>query len=264
MITIIPIKNIKAAIRPSFLTHWHEPRIVSSKQIITRSCKIRRPLAFQLISIDTTAMDVAHVKHFPIFFRISFRIKISKAAISRHLMFMLDDGIQFPSEWRVNPGLPVIVTTFCKMPKMIDHTSTCKRRTFLIECNAPRVADTFRKKFELACFGVDTKKRTSEVMLFALMFDFASIENTIEPIKPAIWPPSKGIRKLMRILSAKACNNNFALISLAIVIGILKQKKIRRVNDPNTTMAHCNSRGNIKSLCKDGNLIDFAIVVGVF
>ncbi len=150
------------------------------------------------------------------------------------------------------------------MPKMIDHTSTYKSRTFLIESNAPGVANPFRKKLELACFRVDTKKRTSEVMLFALMFDFTAIENTIEPIKPTIWPPSKGIRKLMCILSAKACNNNFALISLAIVIGILKQKKIWGVGDPNTTMAHCNSGRNIKALSKDGNLIDFAIVVGIF
>ena len=143
--------------------------------------KYVEPSRCNLIDVDATAVNVAHVKAFAILRRIGVAVEIGEAAIGRLLMFVLDDGAELPGERRIRPALALVIARFGQVPQMIDHTGTDKGAAFLVPGDAPRIAGALREQLKFARVRVDAKQ--AQVKLKSLPFCLTWLElNT--PLRP--------------------------------------------------------------------------------
>ena len=68
----------------------------------------------------------------------------------------------------------------------------------------------------------------------------------------------------MRVIAAKAGDDDLAPVGAAVAIGVLQEEDVRRVGHPHATGADGDARRDIQIVGKDGKAVGPAVVVGVF
>src|SRR6202044_1081591 len=85
-----------------------------------------------------------------------------------------------------------------------------------VERQAPGIAGPFAEDFEFLRLRMDAKQGTSEVEGFAVLLDDAAIENAVEAIEPAIRAPGERVRQFVRVMSAKAGDDDLRLSQFSV------------------------------------------------
>ena len=159
------------------------------------------------------------------------------------------------------------------MPQVIDHARRKEELTLIVDRNSPGVAGAFSENIELFGVRIDPPQGTSErpagVVFFVVRVVFAVlhvrvVKDSIETIQPAVWPPGQRVRQFVGIVSAPAGEEDFGLVGFQIAIGVLQEEQIRRVTDPDPAVSDVDPRRDVEPLGKDRDLIDLAVLIGVF
>jgi hypothetical protein len=64
--------------------------------------------------------------------------------------------------------------------------------------------------------------------------------------------------------ATEACDNDFGFVGFAITIGVLHEKEIGGICDPNSTVSYGDARWNIEPFSEDGDFIHGTIAIGIF
>ena len=149
---------------PVFCTTGMNQASLAVRKVGFRLATVGRAVAAERIAVDAAAVDVAHVQLFAILGRIGVAVKKRDAAVSRHLMRVVDDRFELPRVRRIRTALAMVVAGFGQMPQMIDHTGADEGAALVVEGDAPGIARPFGKQLELARPRMNAKQRAGEIV----------------------------------------------------------------------------------------------------
>ena len=109
------------------------------------------------------------------------------------------------------------------MPKVIDHAGADEGAPLVIKSNAPWIAGSFAKEFELSSDRMDAKEGASEFKYFSILLNAAWVEHSIESIEISVRSPGETIGKFVGIITTEACDDHFTFVGFAITIGVLEE-----------------------------------------
>ncbi len=263
VIAVVPVEDVQTPVGSRLLRDGHEPGVVCGQEVGCRLGRVRRTFARQDVDIHAAAVDVAHVELRAVLGRIGVAVKIMQAGIGGFLVLVVDNRTDFPSEGGIRPSLPVVIARLDQMPKMVDHARTDKCAAEVVPGDAPRVARPLAEELKLARPRVNAEHGTGELEIFVPCPHVALIKHSVEAVEPPVRPPVQRVGQFVRVASPKAGDDDLPPVSSSIAVGVLQEKKIRRVGDPYSAMPDRDSRRNVQALGKDRELVSLPIAVGV-
>src|SRR5262249_34766134 len=131
-------------------------------------------------------------------------VEPAQAAVRGFLVAVLDDAADLPRERRIRAPLAMVVAGLGEVPEVIDDAGGDEGIAVVVEREAPPVRGAFAEDLELLRARVDAETGAREIECLAVLLDDAAIEDAVEPIEPAVRAPGQRVRQFVRIMSAKA------------------------------------------------------------
>jgi hypothetical protein len=191
--------------------------------------------AFQLVGVDATAVDVAHVEDVAVLLGVGVGIEVRDPAVGGLLVLVLDDGADRPGVRGVRAALADVVAGLDEVPQVVDDAGGYEEAAFGIDGDAPGVAGALREDLKLARAGVDPPESARELPsgMVGLVVgvglgvaDMTVVENSVKPVEPAVGSPGERVGQLVGVGAAKAGDDDFGLVGLAVAVGVLKEQDV--------------------------------------
>ena len=132
----------------------------------------------------------------------------------------------------------------------------------LVQPDSLGVVVVLMKKFHLRAIGLEAEGSRSEI-------EFFSTDLAIEPgisdrcIDPVVQTVTQIARPGVRIPGSETSKEDFANISLVVTVRILEEQEVRSMGKDYPAPGKGHGSRDVKSLRKNGELVRFAIPVGI-
>ena len=159
--------------------------------------------------------------------------------------------------------------------EVVDDAGFDKGIATGIEIDAPGIAGAIRKHFVIisswaVIFGAELHAENAGIQrktFLRFLFwtaDLAIGKDAVGQIHPAIRTPGETVQQFMPVLQTKTSEDRFVFVGLVVAVGVTEEENVRSLPDKDTAVATEDSGGKVQAFGKNGALVGFSVVVGVF
>src|SRR5690606_24208082 len=251
------------------------PTVVREEQILPVPPDVSRSAALENVLVHAIAVDVVHEERVSILGRkrvaeIDHRsaVRVSSARRARAVV----PGVRIAAEEvDVIPDvLEVVVDRVAKMEarlalvtRALDHVVEVRddagrheRLAVVVPVDAPRVARSPREDLEHAARRVIAPNAGVHAHTVLpgrpRLSDARVVEDAVTAVEPAIGPPAKRVRRLVRVADVEAVEEDLRrAVGLVVAVLVGKEEKVRRRADPYAAEPDLDAADEVEILRED-------------